>query len=595
NHHPDATDKLIAHAATFTSQKHTETAKKEWRLFSMNERIIHALVNGIDRFIETDLREMLPRFDRALDIIEGPLMEGMSRVGDLFGSGKMFLPQVVKSARVMKKAVAWLDPYLKAEKSESADHNGTIILATVKGDVHDIGKNIVSVVLQCNNYHVIDLGVMVPAEQIIRTAQKENADFIGLSGLITPSLDEMVHMAKEMERLHFSIPLLIGGATTSKIHTAVKVDPSYSGPTIYIRDASHAVPVLNKLTNSSSDRFFQQIRSEYDGIRKSRASGSKKPPLLTLNECRKNRYSIENSGSLPFSPRQTGARSIEDYPLEELREYIDWTPFFHTWNIKGKYPQIIGESGSEAAQSLFNDAQNLLDSVISGKSLKAKAFIGIFPANRTGDDIRIFQNEKTVIAHHLRQQIRKAPEKPNYCLSDFLYSDDSGVDDWIGAFVVTAGIGLEELCARFNSDNDDYNSIMAKALADRLAEALAERIHERIRKEFWGYAADENLSPEELIQEKYKGIRPAPGYPANPDHSEKKLIFDLLDINPGSGIKLTEHFMMSPAASVCGWVFAHPESRYFNLGKIGEDQLCEYAQRKQISPEAARKMLQAYV
>ncbi len=602
NRRSDATDRLITLASSLQKRtsRQDSSPTDSWREHPVKERIIYSLVHGVDRYIDLDIEEIRLHYPAALDVIEGPLMDGMRKVGDLFGSGKMFLPQVVKSARVMKKAVTWLDPYLKAEKLGRSEHNGTIILATVKGDVHDIGKSIVSVVLQCNNYRIIDLGVMVPADRILDAAVSNQADIIGLSGLITPSLDEMVHVAKEMERTGLKIPLLIGGATTSRIHTAIKIDPVYSGATIYVTDASHAIPVLSQLMDSTaSEEFIQSTKSDYATIREQRDGNQYKPRLLSLENARKNKYQVEESNALPTKPNQVGRFTIPEYPLEELVDYIDWSPFFHTWNIKGKYSDIINGESSEAAKSLYSDARKLLDTIVTHKQLTARVHYGIFPAARIGDDIQINDQDrpeqKSIIIHNIRQQLKKGISKPNFCLSDFIYPATSGIQDWLGAFVVTAGLGMDDLAHNFTLQNDDYNAIMVKSLADRLAEAMAERIHERIRKEFWGFNPDEHLSIEDLLQEKYPGIRPAPGYPANPDHSEKKLIFDLLDITDGCGIELTEHYAMHPAASVCGWIYAHPEAQYFNLGKINREQVQDYAHRKKLSVEEVSQLLQSYL
>jgi len=602
NRRNDATDRLIAIANSIRKQSSSldNFPGDDWRNDPVKDRIIHSLIHGVDRYIDTDIEEIRGQYPAALDVIEGPLMDGMRKVGDLFGSGKMFLPQVVKSARVMKKAVAWLDPYLKAEKIGRSEYNGTVILATVKGDVHDIGKSIVSVVLQCNNYRIIDLGVMVPVDRILESASSNQADVIGLSGLITPSLDEMVHVAREMERTGLRIPLLIGGATTSRMHTAIKIDPVYTGATIYVPDASHAIPVLSKLMDSiASAPFILSTKSDYADLRKQRIGNQHKTELLSLENARNNRYQIENSNVLPVNPRQVGRFAIPEYPLDELVDYIDWTPFFHTWNFKGKYPQIITGRGSGAAKSLLNDARRLLDNIIKNRQLTAGVYYGIFPAAGVGDDIQITPSErsggKAIMIHNLRQQLKKGAGKPNLCLSDYIYQKTCGLSDWIGAFVVTAGLGADKLSRQFTQQNDDYHAIMVKSIADRLAEALAERIHERIRTEFWGYNPDEHCSKTELLQENYPGIRPAPGYPANPDHSEKQLIFDLLNVRPESGILLTEHYAMHPAASVCGWIYAHPESQYFNLGKIADDQVKDYAKRKKISTRNVRQLLQSYI
>ncbi|HEY0898505.1 MAG TPA: vitamin B12 dependent-methionine synthase activation domain-containing protein, partial [Sphingobacteriaceae bacterium] len=529
----------------------------------------------------------------------GPLMDGMNIVGDLFGAGKMFLPQVVKSARVMKKAVAYLLPFIEEEKLKNPDQNqsssaGRVLLATVKGDVHDIGKNIVGVVLACNNFEVVDMGVMVPAQDIIKKAKEINADIIGLSGLITPSLDEMVHFAKEMEREGLTVPLIVGGATTSRIHAAVKIAPQYSGSTIHVLDASRSVTVCSSLMNEEQrDTYMAGIRSEYDKAREAHLNKRADKRYKTLEEARELRLKINLDGSIPPAPTITGTRAIEAYPLEDLLPYIDWTPFFHTWELRGSYPKIFNDPvvGVEA-KKLFDDAQALLDRIVKDKLLTANAVIGFWPATAHGDDIVLeTADPQNTVIHTLRQQTEKAAGEPYYALADFIAPKESGIKDHFGGFAVTAGIGLEALVADFAKNHDDYNSIMAKALADRLAEAFAEKMHELVRKEYWGYASEEQLENEELIKEKYVGIRPAPGYPACPDHTEKRTLFNLLDAEKNAGIHLTESFAMHPAASVSGFYFAHPQSRYFGLGKITKDQVIDYAKRKNISLEDAERWL----
>jgi len=524
-------------------------------------------------------------------------MDGMNIVGDLFGSGKMFLPQVVKSARVMKKSVAYLIPFIEAEKKKSGNikNNGTVLLATVKGDVHDIGKNIVGVVLGCNNYDVIDLGVMVPSDKILSTAVEKNIDIIGLSGLITPSLDEMVHVAKEMERLNLKFPLLIGGATTSRIHTAVKVEPSYSGPTIHVLDASRSVSVVGNLLNEKiADEYTDKIKNEYAELRENHKRKQSEKRLISIDDARKNKP-VYNFDSIT-KPNKLGVEELHDYPLSEIRNYIDWTPFFLTWELKGRYPAIFENKdyGSEA-KKLFDDANNLLDEIIEQKLLKANAVYGIFPANSVDDDIEVYVDEsrKGLLAsfHTLRQQLLKTTNVPNIALSDYIAPKESKMNDYIGAFAVTAGIGADELVKSYESKHDDYNSILVKAIADRLAEAFAELLHKKVRTEFWGYSVEEKLSNEELIAEKYNGIRPAPGYPSQPDHTEKLTLFKILDVQNKTGITLTESLAMHPAASVCGLYFAHPESKYFNVGKLAEDQVRDYAKRKGMSTKEVEKWL----
>jgi 5-methyltetrahydrofolate--homocysteine methyltransferase len=601
NRRADATERLTALAErTGKGERREKREDKAWRSAPVQERLTHALVEGIDAFILEDVEEARQQAARAIEVIEGPLMTGMNVVGDLFGAGKMFLPQVVKSARVMKKAVAHLIPYIEAEKAKGGVANepaGRIVMATVKGDVHDIGKNIVGVVLRCNNYEVTDLGVMVPAQKILETARALKADAIGLSGLITPSLDEMVHVAKEMEREGFRVPLLIGGATTSKMHTAVKIEPHYAGATVHVLDASRSVGVVGALLNAERRAGFASgVKAEYVKLREEHAGRRERSPLLSLDEARKRRHSTDWSHYSAARPLCPGEASFADYPLEELTRYIDWTPFFHTWELKGRYPDILNDpaAGSEATK-LFNDAQALLARIVKEKLLTAKAAVGLYPAaSLPGDDVEIYTDEARrgvrAVLRFLRQQNEKPPGRPNLCLADFIVPAGAGAD-WIGAFAVTAGHGLEPLVREFESRHDDYNSIMAKALADRLAEALAERLHERVRREFWGYAAGEQLGAEELVAEKYRGIRPAPGYPACPDHTEKRALFDLLDATGKTGITLTESYAMWPAASVSGWYFAHPDAHYFGVGRIGKDQATDYARRKGMTLKETERWL----
>jgi 5-methyltetrahydrofolate--homocysteine methyltransferase len=591
NRKSNSTEKLIDYANNAVKGEKKETKESEWRLRPVEERLKHALVRGIVEFIETDVEEARSKYDSPLGIIEGPLMEGMNLVGDLFGSGKMFLPQVVKSARVMKKAVAQLIPYIEKEKqlaglSKSA---GKILLATVKGDVHDIGKNIVGVVLGCNNYEIIDLGVMTPADKILDTAVKENADIIGLSGLITPSLDEMVHIAKEMERRKLHIPLLIGGATTSRIHAAVKIAPEYSGPVIHVLDASKSVVVAGSLLNNDTNKAYtDSIKNEYSKLKEDHKKRQQEKNYISFEDAKKNKPVINWKEEVITVPKETGCSFFPDFPLEQIRAYIDWTPFFNTWELKGKYPGILKDAkyGKEAMK-LYNDANILLDQVIADKSLTAKAVTGIFPANSTGEDIEVYSNDERkgvlVSLHTIRQQYLKEKAGTNLALSDFIAPISSEVKDYIGAFALTTGLGIEKLIAGFEQEHDDYNSIMIKAVADRLAEAFAELLHEKVRKEMWGYSADENLSLDELLHEKFTGIRPAPGYPAQPDHTEKLSIWKLLDVEKNTSIRLTENLAMYPAASICGLYIANRHSAYFNVGKISLDQVDSYRKRKGIS------------
>ncbi|MHC4150151.1 MAG: vitamin B12 dependent-methionine synthase activation domain-containing protein, partial [Planctomycetota bacterium] len=545
--------------------------------------------------------EARQKLERPISVIEGPLMDGMNIVGDLFGSGKMFLPQVVKSARVMKKAVAYLVPFLEADKAKLEDttSKAKVLLATVKGDVHDIGKNIVGVVLACNNYEVIDLGVMVPAQTILQTAIEKDVDAIGLSGLITPSLDEMVHVAGEMERLKFNKPLLIGGATTSRIHTAVKIAPNYSGPTIYVLDASRSVPVVSELTSDDSrDGLVKEIEKEYERVRQEHSRRQAKKQFVSLAEARANKVKIDWKNTAITAPNKPGITVLRDYPLQEIRKYIDWKPFFISWELKGNYPDIFKNPDvGEEARKLFDDANRLLDRIVTERLLSANGVIGLFPANSIGDDIELYSDESRsevlLVLHTLRQQSAKTGGNPNRALADYIAPKENGIKDYVGGFAVSTGFGIEALVEQFEKDHDDYSSIMVKALADRLAEAFAELLHEKVRKEYWGYAPDESFTNEELIREKYQGIRPAPGYPANPDHAEKPTLFELLQVEKSTGIALTENFAMYPAASVCGIYFSHPQSKYFGIGKIQKDQVEDYARRKGMSGAEVEKWLGA--
>lgn len=602
NRREDSTDRLLELAEKYKGEGGTAAKQEDlsWRELPVSKRLEHALVKGIADYVEDDTEEARQLFPKPLEVIEGPLMDGMNVVGDLFGEGKMFLPQVVKSARVMKKAVAYLMPYIEAAKEEgdTSTNNGKILMATVKGDVHDIGKNIVGVVLQCNNFEVIDLGVMVPAQKILDVAREEKVDIIGLSGLITPSLDEMVHVAKEMERLGFETPLMIGGATTSLIHTAVKIEPNYHGCSIYVKDASRAVGVAQKLVSKeASVPFIADVKKDYEEKR-SRHQGRKSTRRqLPIAEARANKTKIDWQAYQPTKPAKLGLEVFEDYPLAELVERIDWTPFFQSWELAGKFPRILkDEIVGEHATHLFEDAKKMLKQIVDEKWLKARAVIGLFPANSINDDdIEVYtddsRNEVLMTLHSLRQQTERPPGRPNAALADFVAPKDSGVNDYIGAFAVTAGIGIDEHVERFDEDHDDYHSIMIKALADRLAEAFAERLHERVRKEFWGYAQTEQLDNEALIDEKYQGIRPAPGYPACPDHTEKGLLWDLIDPVNNAGMTITESYAMLPTAAVSGFYFAHPESRYFGLGKIDQDQVEDYAERKGWDKQTAERWL----
>jgi 5-methyltetrahydrofolate--homocysteine methyltransferase len=599
NRTDNGTEALLEVAQKYTGKgTAARTENLEWREAPAVERLSHALVQGNNKFIVEDTEEARLQFERPIEVIEGPLMDGMNRVGDLFGAGKMFLPQVVKSARVMKQAVAHLIPFIEAEKSAGSSSKGKILMATVKGDVHDIGKNIVGVVLQCNNYDVIDLGVMVPADQILKKAREEQVDVIGLSGLITPSLDEMVHVAGEMQRQEFSVPLLIGGATTSKAHTSVKIEPCYANDaTVYVSDASRAVSVATRLLNpDTKTSFCEETRQEYDKIRERNKSRRPKGNTLSYEQAVANKAIIAWENYQPPAPSFIGTRVINDYPLQKLVEFIDWTPFFITWELAGKYPQILKDDVvGEAAQALFDDAQAMLAQIIEGKQITANAVIGFWPANSVGDDIQLYsdatRNKPLARLHHLRQQTDKPNEQPNYCLSDYVAPIDSGTADYVGGFVVSTGFGVGDLAREFEDAKDDYNSILVKALADRLAEAFAECLHREVRTQHWGYDGEESLSNDDLIRERYTGIRPAPGYPACPDHTEKATLFELLDATAATGVSLTSSYAMDPAASVSGFYFAHPESRYFGIGKIDKDQVTSYAERKGMSIEETEKWL----
>jgi 5-methyltetrahydrofolate--homocysteine methyltransferase len=595
NRREDSTERLLEFAETVKGSAKKKELDDEWRKGTVEERINHSLVKGIIDFIDADTEEALQKYGKPLNVIEGPLMVGMNVVGDLFGAGKMFLPQVVKSARVMKKSVAWLTPFLEEEKRRSGNEGqaaAKILLATVKGDVHDIGKNIVGVVLACNNYNVIDLGVMVPTEKILEAAKREKVDVIGLSGLITPSLDEMVHFAKEMEREKMDLPLLIGGATTSRIHTAVKIDPVYSGVVVHVLDASRSVPVASELISPDTRGAFKaRIKQEYVDLRKDHEGRQQLKNYIPLDEARKNRTKIDWSQVQFTKPAFTGRKELVNYPLEEIRKYIDWTPFFQTWMLAGRYPGILKDAvvGGEATK-LFEEANKMLDEIVANKSLQANGVVAFYPAVNRGDDVELLTNEGQPKAtfHFLRQQNKKAQNLPNFCLADFISPNEG--QDYFGMFAVTAGIGLEKLVEKHKANQDDYSEIMAKALADRLAEAFAECLHEKVRKELWGYAADEKLTTDQLIGEDYDGIRPAPGYPACPDHTEKKLLFELLDANK-VGITLTESYAMYPGAAVSGFYFSNSNSKYFGLGKIEKDQVEDYARRKGMSIEEIEKWL----
>ena len=596
NRRPDATDRLLELAPKYkgTGAEAADPKDAEWRSWPVEKRLEHALVKGMDQFVVADTEEARLQIARPIEVIEGPLMAGMNVVGDLFGAGKMFLPQVVKSARVMKKAVAHLLPYIEAQKTEGSRSKGKIVMATVKGDVHDIGKNIVGVVLQCNNFEVIDLGVMVPFQDILKSANDNKADIIGLSGLITPSLDEMVTVAEEMARQGMTMPLLIGGATTSKVHTALRIAPRYAGPTVHVLDASRAVGVCSALVSESGSQaedFAIKVAAEYEAIRVERAGGSKEK-VVPLEAARANDFKIDWSGYTVPKPALNGTRVFAEYPLHELIERIDWTPFFRAWELAGNYPAILEDPiVGESARKLYADARKMLDHIVREKWLTAKGVVAFWPCRREGDDVVLYSDETRTKEisrlYFLRQQIEKRAPRANMCLADFI----SPEADWIGGFAVTAGHGIEEHLARFKADHDDYSDILLKALADRLAEAFAERLHERVRKTLWGYAPEEALSNDELTREKYRGIRPAPGYPACPDHSQKPELFRLLNAGQNAGIQLTESFAMVPTSAVSGYYFAHPDAQYFGVARIGKDQVEDYAARRGVSIEQAERWL----
>jgi 5-methyltetrahydrofolate--homocysteine methyltransferase len=590
NHREDATERLLEIADNYKGKRGEAVVETlAWREKGVRERISHALVHGIDQYVTEDTEEARQLSTRPLDVIEGPLMDGMNVVGDLFGAGKMFLPQVVKSARVMKKAVAYLLPYIEAEKlrtGDTAKNNGKIVMATVKGDVHDIGKNIVGVVLRCNNFEVIDLGVMVPAQKILEVAIAEKADMIGLSGLITPSLEEMANVAREMQRQNFHVPLLIGGATTSRAHTALKIEPHYKAGTVWVKDASRAVGVAQSLVSKDLvEDFLAKVRADYADVRERHRNRGPGKQLVSLEKARAQRFRCDWANYDPPQPKQPGVTVFDDYDLSVIRQYIDWTPFFQAWELAGHYPAILTDEvvGPQATE-LFNDAQTMMDKIIAEKWLTARAVIGLWPAANLMDDVEVYtdasRSERLATLCSLRQQADKPPERPNLCLADFIAPKEFNKPDWIGGFAVTAGLGIEEHLNRFMADYDDYSSIILKALADRLAEAFAEHMHERVRKEFWGFVPDEALDNDALIGEKYRGIRPAPGYPACPEHTEKATLFKLLDVTKNTGIELTEGFSMYPAAAVSGWYYSHPDSQYFVVGRLGKEQVQDYAKRK---------------
>ncbi len=590
NRNPEATERLIDLAPKYKGDGSTSENKQDlsWREAPVEKRIEHALIKGVTDFIVEDTEEARQKLGAPINVIEGPLMDGMNVVGDLFGEGKMFLPQVVKSARVMKKSVAYLEPYLEQEKCEG-DTQGKILMATVKGDVHDIGKNIVGVVLQCNNYEVVDMGVMIPANQILDKAREVNADIIGLSGLITPSLDEMVHVAKEMQRQGFSIPLMIGGATTSKLHTAVKIEPQYEHPVIHVKDASRAVGVAGSLLSKDMKaKYVAGIRADYAEVRKRRAARDEARDLIPLAQAQANRVPIDWEHYQPPVPAEPGVQVFENIPLGEIAAYIDWTFFFHAWELRGRFPQILDDpdKGVEA-RKLFDDAKAMLEQVIHEQWLGAKAVIGLFPANAVGDDIAVYADEERIepmlTFHCLRKQGKQPDGKYNDCLADFIAPAHTGIPDYVGGFACTAGIGIDEHVARFEADHDDYSALMLKALADRLAEALAEMLHQRVRTRHWRYADETKLDNQALIEERYQGIRPAMGYPASPDHTEKDLLWQALDAEQNTGIWLTESKAMVPTAAVSGLYFSHPDSRYFAIGKLNRDQVADYAERKGMS------------
>ena len=598
NRRADSTERLLEIADRFKGKKGEKRVEDlRWRDKPVGERLSHALVHGIDQYIETDTEEARAQSSRPLDVIEGPLMSGMNVVGDLFGAGKMFLPQVVKSARVMKKAVAHLLPYIEAEKLRTGDagkNNGKIIMATVKGDVHDIGKNIVGVVLACNNFEVIDLGVMVPAQIILDRAREENADIIGLSGLITPSLEEMSHVAREMQRQGLTMPLMIGGATTSRAHTALKIDPHYKSPTVWVKDASRAVGVAQSLISKElREAFVAANESDYAEIRERHRNRGDAKRLVPLPKARAQRFDGGWADYTPPAPKQPGLTVFDDYSLAELVEYIDWSPFFNTWELAGKYPAILDDAivGTQARE-LFRDAKAMLKRIVSEEWLTAKGVFGLWPANSIGDDVVVDLGDGSAqTLHFLRQQVDKPVDRPDFCLADFIAPQDSGKQDWIGGFAVTAGIGIDAHVARFEADHDDYNAILLKSLADRLAEAFAERLHQRVRKEFWGFASDETLDNPALIAEGYRGIRPAPGYPACPEHSEKGTLFQLLDAPGNADMSLTESFAMLPTAAVSGYYFSHPDSQYFVVGRVSKEQVEDYAKRKGVPFAQAERWL----
>ena len=590
----DATERLLDYSEKHKSVKKEIVEDLEWRKHSLQERITHALVKGIDRFIEEDVEEARQLAEKPLHVIEINLMTGMGVVGDLFGSGKMFLPQVVKSARVMKKAVAYLQPYIEAEKDSTKPSNGKVLMATVKGDVHDIGKNIVSVVLGCNNYEIVDLGVMVPAEKIIQTAIEENVDVIGLSGLITPSLDEMVHIAAELDRQNLDFPLMIGGATTSKAHTAVKIDPKYRNTVVHVNDASRAVNVVSSLLNKEKSNVYSlELKKDYEEFRDKFLNRQVEKEYIPIEEAREKKFKIDWENEEIFTPKNIGIHIIENQNLEDLIDFIDWSPFFRSWGLHGKFPQILEDNiVGEQSKELFDDAQKMLKKIIDEKLLTAKGIFGIFPANANErDDIELQKGDEHYTFRTLRQQLKKSEGKEYIALSDFIAPKNSGKTDYVGAFCVTTGFGTDELAKKYEDENNDYNAIMVKSLADRFAEAFAEFLHKKVRTEFWGYASDENLENEDLISEKYKGIRPAPGYPACPDHTEKITIWDLLKVKENIGVELTESLAMWPTAAVSGYYFGSPHAKYFGLGKIKEDQLQDYAERKNEDLEVSRKWL----
>ncbi|NBB92966.1 MAG: methionine synthase [Gammaproteobacteria bacterium] len=593
NRRADATERLLEAADRFKGDGKREEKDEAWRDKPVAERLKYSLVKGIDKHVIEDTEEARQQLDTALEVIEGPLMDGMNYVGDLFGEGKMFLPQVVKSARVMKKAVAYLVPYLEAEQT-TKEKKGKVLLATVKGDVHDIGKNIVGVVLACNGFDVHDLGVMVPAERILEEARREEVDIIGLSGLITPSLDEMVNVAEAMNEAKFELPLLIGGATTSRAHTALKIDPAYPGPVCWVKDASRSVDVVRKLASKQHrDGYAADIRADYEEYRERSAKGRRRKPLVPIEAARENAFRPDWSEHRPEKPDQPGLHVYEDWPVAELVDYIDWTPFFQTWELKGRYPDILDdEEAGEAARNLFRDGREMLERIVENRWLTARAVCALWPAARDGDDVLFYTDETRSEVAERMVMLRQQAEKPseNLCLSDFVADAGSGIEDWAGLFAVTTGIGLEDALAQF-PETDDYSRILLQSLADRLAEALAEALHEKVRRELWGYAANESLDNRGLIREKYRGIRPAPGYPACPDHSEKAKLFELLEVTDRIGIELTDSFAMRPMAAVSGYYFGHPESKYFVVGKLGKDQVEDYAGRKGIALAEAEKFL----